>query len=293
MPDTYDLASRRYGMKLRSSTRSKTSWMYLPTELRLMILETIAHQKYPGWASLASVCREWQAVLEKANYRKLKIRSSRLEDFDSMVPTHKRELISHIWLDIEIPRYKSKCCSRRRSPPANNSLIVGGAIWKLFSILSSWKPANKLTLELNVICPSDSEHWFKNLYFSSDHVEEGDTMIPYTADYPYHDPRHGWIHGQQIVAPPRSAMLRIFRPIEGPFRGSLPRVEAVTCLVIRRQFRRCICPFRLSGLIIKLPCLEDILYEPWMSYERDRGMYLHMRQELRLLIVNFFLSCET
>lgn len=146
--------------KLASHT-STTSWTSLPAEIRLIILELVAHQKHPGWASLASVCREWQVILEKSNYRKLKVPSSRLGEFKSMVPPHKRQLVRHIWFDIELRRYSTRCCSKRRSLLKNMGLSVTKAIWKMYSILRSWEPANELTLELNVVCPTDSEHFFQ------------------------------------------------------------------------------------------------------------------------------------
>jgi hypothetical protein len=56
---------------------------------------------------------------------------------------------------------------------SSNASVVSGGIWKLFSILSTWKPANALVLELNAHSPSDSEHcmWFKNFIFASDKEE--------------------------------------------------------------------------------------------------------------------------
>ncbi|KAK5998763.1 hypothetical protein PT974_01145 [Cladobotryum mycophilum] len=258
-------------MILRSSTGPRAwTWNYMPLEVRLMILEAIAYQKNPGWASLASVCREWQAVLEKANFHKLKLRVPCLDDFESMVPPHKRGLVSHLWLDIELPRYTSACCSKKVSPPVKNSSFVSDAIWELFSILSTWKPANNLTLELNVLSPSDSEHWFKNSYFSSDHVEDDEDTINSAREtgIPLHDPQHGWVHGQQVTAPPRSAMQRLSRPIHLTFREMLPQVDAVTCLLIRRQLRRCISPFGFGLLLSKFDRLEHISYEPWAPYEK-------------------------
>ncbi|KAL6906887.1 hypothetical protein GGI43DRAFT_396090 [Trichoderma evansii] len=35
----------------------------LPAEIRLMILGEIVRQIFRGWASCASVCQEWQAVM--------------------------------------------------------------------------------------------------------------------------------------------------------------------------------------------------------------------------------------
>ncbi|KAL0935146.1 uncharacterized protein CTRU02_209737 [Colletotrichum truncatum] len=225
-----------------------------------MILSAIAYQKYPGWASLASVCREWQYVLEKANFYKVKLRVSCLNDFEYFVPPRKRELIHHICLNVELPRYTPRCCSKRRSPPAKIRSVVSDGIWKLFSILSTWKPAAHLALEINVYSPSDRKHWFKNFYLSTDDVEDDGDPIPdaLRAVTPHHDLQHGWVHGRQVKAPPRSAAQRIFRPIDLVFREMLPRVEAVTCLIIRRQLRRCISPWGLSLLLRKLHGLEHI-----------------------------------
>ncbi|KAJ3579450.1 hypothetical protein NPX13_g1118 [Xylaria arbuscula] len=55
-------------MRTRSKTRQKPTWTHLPVEIRLMILEIIAHRKNPGWTRGAAVCKEWQNVLEKFSF---------------------------------------------------------------------------------------------------------------------------------------------------------------------------------------------------------------------------------
>jgi hypothetical protein len=95
----------------------------------------------------------------------------------------------------------------------------------------------------------------------------------------YHDLRHGWQHGQQIKSPPASAVQRLFRPIRLVFDVALPRVEAVTSLVIRRQLRRSISPTGFVKLVSGLTHLETIFYEPWEPYDtwmrefHDRGTH--------------------
>ncbi|KAI0872459.1 hypothetical protein GGS24DRAFT_467484 [Hypoxylon argillaceum] len=279
-------SSKRRRMTTRSQTRSKAlAWISFPAEIRLIILAIIAHQKHPGWASLASVCREWQHVLEKVNFHKIKLRVSCLDDFEHVATLQKRGIIRHICLNVELPRYTSTCCSKRRSPSAKISSIVSDGIWKLVSILSTWRPANNLALEINVYSPSDCEHWFKNIYLSSDDVQHHEDVMPnaWRTGSQYHDPQHGWMHGQQIKGPPKTAMLQLFRPIRLRFQGMLPRVEAVTCLIIRRQLRRCISPSGLSLLLSSFDRLEHISYEPWAPYEvanrefHERGLSFAMR----------------
>ncbi|KAI1140318.1 hypothetical protein F5Y05DRAFT_313647 [Hypoxylon sp. FL0543] len=266
-------------------TRSKAlRWISLPAEIRLMILETIAYQKSPGWASFASVCKEWQYVLEKANFHKITLGISRLDDFESTISAQKRELIHHIYLNIELPRYTPICCSKRRSRPTGINSLVSDGIRKLFFILSSWKPVHNLALEINAYSPSDFEHWFKTL--SSDDDEHDVESMPDTWKSQCHDPRHGWIHGQQVRAPPRSAMLRLFRPILLVFDETLPRVQAITCFIIRRQLRRCISPSGLALLLSRFDRLEQLSYESWAPYDvsdrefHDRAFSLPMRNNI-------------
>ncbi|KAI1278907.1 hypothetical protein F5Y07DRAFT_406565 [Xylaria sp. FL0933] len=252
----------------RSQTRSKAfKWLSLPAEIRLMILEAIVYRKNPGWASLASVCREWQYVLEKVNFRTIKLRASCLDGLEYVISPRKRKLIQHIYFNVELPRYSSRCDSRRL-PSVNINPPVNKGIRKLFSILSTWRPANSLTLEINVYSPSDCKHWFKNLYLSSDDVEHDENTMSdvWRTGSQYHDPKHGWRHGRQVRSPPETAMLRLFRPIVLKLDDMLPRVEAVTRLIIRRQLRRCFSPPSLGLLLRSLGRLEHLSYEPWMGY---------------------------
>lgn len=266
---TLCFSSQLRTMKTRSQTRAQAiKWIYLPAEIRFMILEAIAYQKNYGWASLASVCKEWQHVLEKANYYKMKLGVSCLDDFEYMVSPQKRGLIHHICFDVELPRYTSRCCSKRRSAPMKINSIVSDGIWKLFSILSTWTPADNLALEINAFSPSDCEHWFKNFYLTSDDVEYEEDAIPdacRTGTW-YHDPRHGWIHGQQVKAPPYSAVERLLRPICLVSPEMLPQVGAVNCLIIRRQLRRRLSSRSIGMLLSKFDRLEYMSYEPWAPH---------------------------
>ncbi|KAI1122752.1 hypothetical protein F5Y10DRAFT_286855 [Nemania abortiva] len=280
----------------RSRTRSKASlWPSLPTELRLMILKIVSSQRFPGWGSLASVCKEWQGALEKDNFRKMNLGVSCLDDFERFATPQKRELIRHIYLNVELPRYTPTCCPKRglpletkRTPSLRDGRIVSGGIKKLFSILSTWRPANHLALEINVYSPSDCEHWFKNIYLSSDNVEyDGDDTMPdvWRAGSRYHDLEHGWWHGQQVRRPPKADLLRLFRPMRSAALGNLPRVKAVTCLIIRRQLRRCIPPQGLGQLLSSFDRLQHIVYEPWDEIDLAIAMRNNLPHTLTRLIV--------
>lgn len=240
-------------MRLRSS--AQFCWMRLPAELRLMILEAITQHTFSDWAFAAAVCKEWQHFIEKRMFHRLKLNVPGLDNLERL-GIRQRNLVRYISLDIELPTYTCRSCKRTESEnwmQRNNSVISKG-IWKLFCILSTWKPAKGLTMELNAFSPSDSDHWFKSYHFASD-PESGQGN-----DCKWHDESHGWIDGQQVETPPPSAILRLFEMVELHFPKELPRVNAVTCFIIRRQLRRWIPPHNLSVMLEKLCCLEQMIY---------------------------------
>ncbi|RDW75621.1 hypothetical protein BP5796_06442 [Coleophoma crateriformis] len=126
--------------------------------------------------------------------------------------------------------------------------IIASTILKLFSILSTWQPTGCLILELSAYSPSDSEHWFKNYHSGLEHEDVGDLIQQQEATTRWHDPKHGWVNGQQVEAPRAPAILRLFSPICLSLPKNLPEVHAVTGFMIRRQLR---------------------LYEPWRVWRRS------------------------
>jgi hypothetical protein len=237
-----------------------------------MILEAIAQQRHPGWFSSAAVCKEWQLVIEKRNFQRLKLQVSCLDDFERLV-VRQRKLVRHILLDIELQRYTCRCCRLHESHTYTdrNRSVVNNGISKLFRILSTWEPGHGLTLELNAHSPSDSDHWFKHYHFSSDDGGNEDEPSMRETDRNWHDPRHHWVHGQQVRDLPLGAIERLFKCIPiFRFWPQLPRVDAVTCFIIRRQLRRHLFPYGLHLILTKLGRLEHLIYEPWRQWKGER-----------------------
>lgn len=248
-----------------------SQWMFLPTEIRFNIIN-LAISKIPGnLAPFSVISRDWQVEVERRTFQKLKIRSSRMDsDFHRILEREwRKHAVRHIWLDIELPSYQSQCCSPHALPPLNNSPIVNHAICGLFRILDDWKPEKDLTLELNVLSPSDSQHWFRGLHFSTDHVEGDRNPVTSSAQrgpIVHHDPVHGLYNGSRFLQAPFHAVRRLFRPIRLSFQNALPSVPAITSLILRRQLRRSLSPFTLHLLLSSLNRLREITYEPWASY---------------------------
>lgn len=252
--------------------------MSLPAEIRLMILEAVRHQINPGWASLASVCKEWQIFIEAKNFHTLQLKVSCLDDLECMV-VRQRDLVRHISFNIELARYTCRSCKREESESweSRNSAIVSKGVWKLFTVLSTWKSSTGLTLELNAYSPSDSDHWFKDYHFASGDEGNEDTTSLQEYGSGWHDPKHGWIKGQRARTPPHDAVLRLFSQVDPRFRKGLPEVNVVSCFIIRRQLRRRLCSWAFLPILDKLCRLEHIVYEPWRPWQSWRRDLLDKR----------------
>ncbi|KAJ3520244.1 hypothetical protein NM208_g13790 [Fusarium decemcellulare] len=184
-----------------------------------------------------------------------------------------RELVHHIWLDIELPRYPCGTCNRKSSHSLNpqgvwsrkDAVVIGNAICKLFGALRAWKTRHNLTLELNAYSPTDSEHWFKDWYVSTDHEGEYQEQVEPRWD----DELHVWPKEPDHRHPVGLEIEKLFHTFDIIIRESLPLVGAVDRLVIRRQLRRCIRPKSLQPIWSRLPRLEEIIYEPWRVWSMN------------------------
>lgn len=242
-------------------------WASLASELRELILESLV-QDEGSLAPYATVCREWQRVVEKKNFGRLKLTVPRLADFTDMV-CRRRKFVKYIWLCVELNNYNCSVCDHRETDARheNNTYIIKWAVRELFFLLSSWEPAGKLVLDVSVHSPSDARHHFKYLRFTSDSLHECKSVEEALVE---DDRRHGWANGKQATFPPKDALFRLFEDIEmePDFWDEIPPVPAVTGLLLRRQTRRRWEPGAIGELLKLLPGLEEIYYEPWREWGR-------------------------
>ena len=220
-------------------------------------------------------------MVEKRNFRRLKLQVPCLDDFREIVLSERRQFVRHIWLNIELRPYTCRSCESPESFSwsSDNDSIIGRAISKLFSILSVWPPLRDgLILELSAQSPSDSQHWFKTHYLgASGEDKDVDFDRRPTTAAGIHDPKHGWVYGQQIAGPHAFAVTRLYGTVHLKSNLELHTVPAVTSFVLRRQCRRQFTPKTLRVLLDKLPRLESVVYEPWQAWDmfekemRDEG----------------------
>ncbi|PWY88860.1 hypothetical protein BO94DRAFT_585228 [Aspergillus sclerotioniger CBS 115572] len=246
-------------------------WYKFTKEERLIILQVLAKEK----SGYAWVCREWRDVFERHNFRRLKLQvckedMSELDEFERIV-VRQRPFVRHVWLNIRLKRYTCKVCAKEQpksSGRADNS-TMRVAILRLFEILTTWEPVQEeLSLELSAQSPSDSEHWFRDYYFGARGENEDINLAP-GAPGNFHDAGHHWFHGQQHTLPSKDALRRIHGHFGNQILRRLRNVHAVTKFVVRRQCRNRILPHSLPSILGKLPRLQCLVYEPWLTDDVD------------------------
>lgn len=282
------------------------SWERLPAEIRLMILESLVRD--PGTfrvgnqgvrlknrlAPYACVSREWRDVFERENFRQLKLSHMCLVEFGKIVH-RQRPFVKRIWVYIQMCSYgfKRSMEPEESAKTESNEQNTRKAIWKLFTVLSTWGRdgdcGNRgLTLELSIYSPSDFKHVFDHYRYDADcesePVEPSNNDPP--ADLPASTPLlNALLAGINDPLPPTSMeILRLFAPslCLRSYR-ELPRVYVVNNFLMRRQSRRHLEPAALSRVLMSLPRLESMHYEIWRKFyrvkqeEEDRGMFLMLK----------------
>jgi hypothetical protein len=61
-------------------------------------------------ATYATVCKEWQDVIERETFRQLILSPSSLKDLYRVV-RHRRRFVKHIWYHVELQRYPCGACT--------------------------------------------------------------------------------------------------------------------------------------------------------------------------------------
>ncbi|KAL6691535.1 hypothetical protein J3F84DRAFT_403531 [Trichoderma pleuroticola] len=147
---------------------SMAKWTDLPLELKHQVFEVILSTRpKPSTAVYASVCREWQHFFEEKPFQKLVLNYSCLDDF-RQIARGREDIIKHIWLHIQPPKWVCFFCCDRLEPSeqlTRNNQIFTNALWTLMDILSSWGDVDGdsgpgLTLEISVQVASELWHCF-------------------------------------------------------------------------------------------------------------------------------------
>ncbi|CAH0030102.1 unnamed protein product [Clonostachys rhizophaga] len=279
------------------------AWTELPTEIRLMILVALVEDDDCNFADLVVVSKEWQGAIEQHNFKQIRLTPSRIAELDTMTLRH-RHNVRYLWFCLELERYDC---------PDDNTLIEA-AFRHLFSVISTWAPDSRLTLDISVYSTSDRDRWFKYLTFEPDtppkagrHDQELD---PETVLARQNDHRHRWdkrgsftvhptgfspVHTEGFaLVPLQTAIEKVFSPImgtddadvdnndddgdgdepENEWCGQLPQVPAVKRILLRQQTRRRWSSEGLAEIFAHLPRLSELCYEPWRDWDDIRQVWM-------------------
>jgi hypothetical protein len=226
----------------------------LPIEIRLLILRVLVQDGYT-LSRLATVSRSWQAEVERYNFARIKLTSSRIADFGSMLHRN-RALVKYIWFCLELEDYDCTMSALTGRLTEDEMMEmheivdtdrcpVTKTFQNMFSVLSTWDPSGELTLDIDIYSHSDSKNWFQNVIFNSDIPLETISRI-----------LHSVMDGEPFDS--KQPELRW---------DQLPSAPVVTKLLLRQQNGRRWRPDTLAHMFARLPRLEEIYYEPWTEWD--------------------------
>lgn len=259
-----------------------------------MILETLL-QDGCSLASLATVSREWQTIIEKHNFARIKVTLSRLRNFGSMVHRN-RALVRYIWFHMELPKYGCMDCESIDNIPNRGTVVCKCVFHDLFSVLSTWEPHGTLVLDISFHSPNDPEHWFPGLTYLPDIPSKEEFELTFCGkDRPKvaspEDNKHGWADG----SPPCLALHKITEnvkigrlkenkglcPLEGldyAWSRRLPATPAVTGFLLRQQNRRLLDPYEVKRMFELCTGLQEVYYEPWRQWDHPKQFEIDKRK---------------
>ena len=237
-----------------------STWSVLPPEIRLMILQLVASTPSSRIlrlrAGYATVCREWQPIFEEVNFNSIKVQTNELSKFDNILQGDdtRRKWLRRLHLRIKFSKYAKQLCRvpETERDQLENNLLFTHSICDLFEILAKWDTdqAGCLDLEIETFSPSDRKDLYGEAGLDRDGVNrffDSDIALDFTKKLEMLGP-HGF-----------------------------PEVDIVSSFRILRRNRRNIDPRALLHILLSLPRLTQVQFEPWHQPDQlsqedlDRG----------------------
>ncbi|KAI1202872.1 hypothetical protein F5X97DRAFT_319025 [Nemania serpens] len=221
----------------------EVSWAAFPGAVQLPISEHLTHDG-SSLAQPATVSRQCQDAIERLNFERITLTLWRMPEFEPMT-RRSRAFIKCIRLNLEqewdIPKPRSQKAPIRRTADDCASIK---AMHDLFWILSTWKPEEKLRLEIAISSPSGSQQPGCNV----------DKLTSALADHTLEDVSRE-ILGQQTC---------VFYndEYEKAWWQTLPEAPAVRSLHLPTKDHPRWKQSTLQCLISRLPNLEKFYFEP-------------------------------
>ncbi|KAF5564976.1 hypothetical protein FNAPI_1860 [Fusarium napiforme] len=244
---------------LHSSTRERVSELTMvPPEIELYIvqalIETYKRSKKPPFrlSTFATVSKTWQSLIEKETYNHIKITSHELGSFKKYVRSYRKLLVKHILLEISYNFHRDELEDSQK-------VRFSKAVHALWRMLSRWK-ACSVAVELGIVSPIARS--FRNAHDRINASQHYPLDRSRTRDPRFAEVVDFWaIFGPYFMGTNSASFDRTSFPLQGA--TSLPSVDAIAELVIRREYHPNISPMTLYEIISSAPCIESIHLERW------------------------------
>ncbi|KAK8064216.1 hypothetical protein PG996_008868 [Apiospora saccharicola] len=278
------------------------TWGRFPPQIRSIILDRLMKDTNKGPLGLyATVSQEWQRVIEKHNFSRIRVNAERLASFGSCVSLRTQRYVKYIWFCWELEEYKCIACAPEEegldempvdSPSQDDNFCLMSALETLFGVLRWWVPTGELVLDISVHSPSDSQHWFQHLSFEPDAIMDREKVekLEFGDD---EGPAGKCQRRRDLATSPESIISTVFGKIldkrtfesdaaEARWWRDLPSVPAVTSVLLRQQTRRRWNLRSLGRMFSRFPRLQEIHYEPWREWDRYEQQATDMDYEALL-----------
>lgn len=252
-------------------------------------------------SNLATVCKDWQLIVEETTFRHLTLQPSDLNDFSLVSRPERRHCIDHILLEIPIqeelppntdpfsPYYENpsniyRQRYRKHKSEENNASFTS-AVDSLWIFLAGWE-SHQLIVEIGIIPPlhsgKDAVHFQQEYSSYSRHYRNPSSNVflqhQRILQHPPDKPKHKavWkrhkerLFGTQPLELSSKFMNQFIQEeecaysrVDGYGERTLPQVSSIRCLLIRRRYFPVIGAKALSQ-ITDAACLARIVHiEQW------------------------------
>ncbi|KAL6805996.1 hypothetical protein J3E68DRAFT_442229 [Trichoderma sp. SZMC 28012] len=247
------------------------TWYSLPIEIQTMILKLLqSHSDSGTTSSYAVVSKEWQLYFERYNFRRLILHQSCIPEFGRVVRHHRRGMVKHVWLRVELAPYFCPACEWPERPfeVLDNNQTFTAALYRLLEVLGTWKKSGQAFFQI----PSwqdDYPHKYDETCIVDDSVKAGTSdSLPedHTSE---NNISHRTFDTPYIRVTPGTCRLfgSLLKLDYGKFdipkaNRRLPGVSVVKALLHRRRYPRSFHPDTLLNIFESLHGLESIILEP-------------------------------
>lgn len=125
-------------------------------------IAAMLHSQSEDLPSLATVSRKWQSAVERQTFRRIVLRSTDLERFQTIVRGRRRAYVNIIHYQVVLPAYSDaeRCRFERGDTRQTNDDAFTAAIHGLLSIMESWDVCKDGYVQLHL----------RDTYLSADHT---------------------------------------------------------------------------------------------------------------------------